>query len=115
MPFSVFLYKVKNSKISNNKAGQAAAIEAYDGSIKLTNSVVSNNESIIVGDYIGIGVVMLNNNSGTLEIDGVEFNSNKTTYATVYVTSATHNWNHPHSTAVIIDSEKNMIEFAQLG
>lgn len=37
------------------------------------------------------------------------------TTATVYVISATHNWNHPHSTAVIIDSEKNMIEFAQLG
>ena len=39
----------------------------------------------------------------------------ESTSATVYVTSATHNWNHPHSTAVIIDSEKNMIEFAQLG
>ena len=39
----------------------------------------------------------------------------ESTSATVYVTSATHYWNHPHSTAVIIDSEKNMIEFAQLG
>ncbi|MBQ3139275.1 MAG: hypothetical protein IJB68_07185 [Ruminococcus sp.] len=39
----------------------------------------------------------------------------ESTSATVYVTSATHNWNHPHSTAVIIYSEKNMIEFAQLG
>lgn len=39
----------------------------------------------------------------------------ESTSATVYITSATHNWNHPHSTAVIIDSEKNMIEFAQLG
>lgn len=39
----------------------------------------------------------------------------ESTSATVYVISATHNWNHPHSTAVIIDSEKNMIEFAQLG
>ena len=39
----------------------------------------------------------------------------ESTSATVYVTSAVHNWNHPHSTAVIIDSEKNMIEFAQLG
>ncbi len=39
----------------------------------------------------------------------------ESTSATVYVISAVHNWNHPHSTAVIIDSEKNMIEFAQLG
>ncbi len=39
----------------------------------------------------------------------------ESTSATVYVTSATHYWNHPHSTAVIIDSEKNMIEFARLG
>lgn len=39
----------------------------------------------------------------------------ESTSATVYVISATHNWNHPHSTAVIIDNEKNMIEFAQLG
>lgn len=39
----------------------------------------------------------------------------ESTSATVYVISAVHNWNHPHSSAVIIDSEKNMIEFAQLG
>ncbi len=39
----------------------------------------------------------------------------ESTSATVYVISAVHNWNHPHSSVVIIDSEKNMIEFAQLG
>lgn len=35
--------------------------------------------------------------------------------ATVYVTSAVHDWNHPHSGAVIINRSKCMIEFTQLG
>ncbi|MBP3310413.1 MAG: hypothetical protein J6L05_06360 [Ruminococcus sp.] len=44
----------------------------------------------------------------------IDFWKDNTT-AMVYVLSATHNWNHPHSTAVIIDSENGMIEFAQIG
>lgn len=35
--------------------------------------------------------------------------------ATVYVASAVHNWNHPHSGAVIINRSECMIEFTQLG
>ena len=35
--------------------------------------------------------------------------------ATVYVVSAVHYWNHPHSGAVIINKAENMIEFTHLG
>lgn len=37
------------------------------------------------------------------------------TEATVYVLSATHNWNHPHSSAVIISSDHKKVQFTQLG
>ncbi|MDO4863554.1 MAG: hypothetical protein Q4A05_05230 [Ruminococcus sp.] len=37
------------------------------------------------------------------------------TEATVYVLSATHNWNHPHSSAVIISDDHTKVQFAQLG
>jgi hypothetical protein len=37
------------------------------------------------------------------------------TDATVYVISAVHNWNHPHSSAVIISKDKSKIQFTQLG
>ena len=36
------------------------------------------------------------------------------TDATVYVLSAVHNWNHPHSSAVIISKDKTKIQFTQL-
>ena len=36
-------------------------------------------------------------------------------HATVYVISAVHYWNHPHSGAVIINRAENMIEFTHLG
>lgn len=39
----------------------------------------------------------------------------KDTEATVYVLSATHNWNHPHSSAVIISKDHTKIQFTQLG
>lgn len=35
--------------------------------------------------------------------------------ATVYVVSAVHNWNHPHSGAVIINKAEGMVEFTHLG
>ena len=35
--------------------------------------------------------------------------------ATVYVVSAVHNWNHPHSSAVIINKKDKMVEFTHLG
>ena len=35
--------------------------------------------------------------------------------AAVYVVSAVHYWNHPHSGAVIINKAENMIEFTHLG
>ena len=35
--------------------------------------------------------------------------------ATVYVVSAVHNWNHPHSGAVIINKTDKMVEFTHLG
>lgn len=35
--------------------------------------------------------------------------------AVVYVTAAVHNWNHPHSSAVIVDSKKGAVEFSQFG
>ncbi len=37
------------------------------------------------------------------------------TEATVYVLSAVHNWNHPHSSAVIISKDHTRIQFTQLG
>ena len=37
------------------------------------------------------------------------------TDATVYVLSATHNWNHPHSSAVIISKDHTKVQFTQLG
>ena len=37
------------------------------------------------------------------------------TDATVYVLSAVHNWNHPHSSAVIISKDHTKIQFTQLG
>lgn len=36
-------------------------------------------------------------------------------HATVYVISAVHYWNHPHSGAVIINRAENMIEYTHLG
>ncbi len=35
--------------------------------------------------------------------------------ATVYVLHAVHNWNHPHSRAVIINKTEKMVEFTHLG
>lgn len=35
--------------------------------------------------------------------------------AAVYVVSAVHNWNHPHSGAVIINKTEKMVEFTHLG
>ena len=37
------------------------------------------------------------------------------TDATVYVLSATHNWNHPKSSAVIISKDHTKVQFTQLG
>ena len=83
----------------------------FSAAAKHTYSIDGNNTG---SNFITADLVLPDNSTGTVDvyIDGSFFAG---TDAKIYVLDSNYNWNHPHTSAVIIDTAGGKVQFSREG